>query len=53
MILRMLSGRGWDLPAATYPRYFTVKSNISVSRALELAIPSDAALSQRLGGNGS
>lgn len=52
-IARMLSGRGWELPAASYPRYFTVKSNASVGRALELAIPSDAVLLRRLGGNGS
>lgn len=53
MIARMLSGRGWELPAASYPRYFTVKSNASVGRALELAIPSDAVLLRRLGGDGS
>lgn len=50
LILRMLPGRAWDLPAAAYPKYFTVKSNASVGRALELAMPSDAALLQRLGG---
>lgn len=53
LILRMLPGRAWELPPATHPKYFTVKSNASVGRALELAVPSDTALLQRLNGGGS
>lgn len=50
IIARTLPGRTWELPAATHPKYFMVKSNGSVSRALELAVPSDPTLLQRLGG---
>lgn len=50
MVQRMLPGRGWDLPPPSYPKYFTVKTNASVARALEISLPSDNALAQRMGG---
>lgn len=52
-ILRMVPGRGWALPPPVYPKYFTVKSNASVGRALDVAVPGDAVLLQRLNGGGS
>lgn len=50
MILRLAVGRSWDMPSPAYPKYFSVKSNTSVSRALEMPLPSDGVLMQRLGG---
>ena len=48
-IQRMLSARHWELPLPTYPKYFTVKANSSVARSLEIDVPSDAILAQRMG----
>ena len=51
-ILRMLSGRGWELPPPAYPKYFTVRTNSYVGRALDIALPAESALLQRLGAGG-
>ena len=51
-VQRMLPGKVWELPAPAYPKYFTVKINPSVARALDIAVPSEAALTQRMGGAG-
>lgn len=48
-IQRMLSARHWELPLPAYPKYFTVKANSSVARSLEIDVPSDAILAQRMG----
>ena len=49
IVQRMLPGKTWDLPAPSYPRYFTVKTNTSVARALDISLPSEPALAQRMG----
>ncbi len=49
IVQRMLGGRGWDLPGPGYPKYFTVKTNTSVARALDITLPSENALAQRMG----
>lgn len=48
-IQRMLPGKNWELPPATYPKYFTIKTNNSVARSLEIAVPAEAALVKRMG----
>lgn len=48
-IQRMLPGKGWDLPPPSYPKYFTIKTNNNVARSLEISVPSEATLIQRMG----
>ena len=48
-IQSLIPGRGWDLPSPVYPKYFTVKINASVARSLEITVPMDAFLIQRMG----
>lgn len=47
-IQRMLSARHWELPPPAYPKYFTVKTNSSVARSLDIDVPSEAVLAQRM-----
>lgn len=48
-ILGMLPGKGWDLPSPAYPKYFSIKTNASVARSLDIAMPGDTTLTQRMG----
>ena len=48
-IQRMLSARHWELPPPAYPKYFTIKTNSSVARSLDIEVPSEAVLAQRMG----
>ena len=48
ILQRMLATRYGELPAPAYPKYFTVKTNSSVARSLDIDVPSDAVLAQRM-----
>lgn len=48
-IQSLIPGKGWDLSSPVYPKYFTVKINASVARSLEINVPMDALLIQRMG----
>lgn len=48
-IQRILPARQWELPPPAYPKYFTIKTNNSVARSLEIEMPSEAVLAQRMG----
>ena len=48
-IQRMLPARHWELPPPAYPKYFTIKTNSSVARSLDIDVPSEAVLAQRMG----
>ena len=48
-IQSLLPGKSWELPSPVYPKYFTVKINASVARSLEISVPMDAMLIQRMG----
>ena len=48
-IQSLIPGKGWELPSPVYPKYFTVKINPSVARSLEINVPMDALLIQRMG----
>jgi len=48
-IHRMLPVRHWELPPPAYPKYFTIKTNSSVARSLDIDVPSEAVLAQRMG----
>ena len=48
-VQRMLLVRQWELPPPAYPKYFTIKTNNSVARSLDIDVPSDAVLAQRMG----
>ena len=47
-IQRMLSARQWELLPPAYPKYFTVKTNSSVARSLDIEVPNEALLAQRM-----
>ena len=48
-IQRMLPAKSWELPPPAYPKYFTIKANPSVARSLDIAVPDEATLLQRMG----
>ena len=48
-IQRMLPAKSWELPPPAYPKYFTIKTNHSVARSLDIAVPGEATLLQRMG----
>ena len=47
-IIGMAGGRNWDLPLPAYPKYFSIKTNASVARSLEIQVPLDGVLLQRM-----
>ena len=48
IIQNILPGKNWDLPPPVYPKYFTINTNASVARALEINVPGEASLRQRM-----
>jgi len=48
ILQRMLATRLAEMPAPAYPKYFTVKTNSSVARSLDIDVPNDAVLAQRM-----